>query len=96
MSDADFIKLCKSGDARKIEEAIMNGANVNAKDNEGWTALIWAAIRGHIEVVEVLLKHGADVNAKNNNGRTALFWARFFPFTDQKIANLLRKYGARE
>lgn len=34
----DFIELCKSGDAVKVEEAIMNGANVNAKDNDGMTA----------------------------------------------------------
>lgn len=30
MSDSDFLKLCNSADAEKIEEAIMNGADVNA------------------------------------------------------------------
>ena len=54
MSDNDFIELCKSGDAEKVEEAILNGANVNAKDDDGWTALMWAALGGHTETAEVL------------------------------------------
>ena len=29
---------------------------------EGWTAFILAAIRGHLEVVELLLDKGANVN----------------------------------
>lgn len=59
ISDRDFLKLCKSGDAPKVEEAIMNGANVNAKDNDGWTALFWALYRGHTEVANILRKYGA-------------------------------------
>ena len=83
MSDKDFLKLCDSGDAKKIEEAIMNGANVNAKYSEGYglgyipgyTALMLAARNGDTRTAELLLKNGADVNAKDNEGRTALIWA---------------------
>ncbi len=42
MSDWDFFQLCMSGDARKVEEAIKNGANVNARGNDERTALMWA------------------------------------------------------
>lgn len=93
MSDAEFIELCKSGDVRKVEEAIINGANVNAKYNDGWTALMWAAKRGHTETAELLLKHGADVNAKENKGWTALMFAAWNGYTE--TAELLRRYGAR-
>ncbi|MBQ3763698.1 MAG: ankyrin repeat domain-containing protein, partial [Synergistaceae bacterium] len=75
MSDDDFLVLCESGDVTKVAEAIMNGSNVNAKNNDGWTALMLAALNGHADVAEVLLKHGADVNAKNIFGRTALILA---------------------
>lgn len=93
MSDSDFLDLCKFGDANKVEEAIMNGANVNAKDNYGWTVLIWAAMGGKTETAELLLKHGADVNAKDNSGWTPLRWAGNHGNTG--IADLLRKYGAK-
>ena len=79
MSDEVFVARCKFGDAfgdaKEIEEAILNAANVNAKDNVGRTALMSAAEHGHIEIAELLLKHGADVNAKANKGITALMSA---------------------
>ena len=51
-------------------------ADVNARDIENWTALIWASInKGHPDVVKVLLEHGADVNAVNNDGAGALMLA---------------------
>lgn len=50
-------------------------ANVNAKDKDGTTALMAAAVRGHKEVLESLIKHTADVNAQNSDGHTALFFA---------------------
>ncbi len=40
MSDSDFIKLCASGSAQQVADAIKNGANVNAKSKENkiaWT-----------------------------------------------------------
>ena len=41
-------------------------ADVNAKDNEGRTALMAASNYGHTEIVSMLLEMGADVNAKDN------------------------------
>jgi ankyrin repeat protein len=37
-------------------------ANINAKDNAGWTALILAAQNGHSKTVTKLLDQGADIN----------------------------------
>ena len=77
MSDAEFIELCKSGTAQQVAEAIKAGADVNAKDNDGWTALMFAAVLNkNPEVITALIKAGADINAKANGGETALDFAK--------------------
>ena len=48
------------------------GADVNAMDEYGYTALICAAKDGHTEIVQLLIDAGADVNVRNNIGCTAL------------------------
>ena len=94
ISDKDFLYLCMSGDARKVEEAIINGANVNAKGHNGDTALMQAARYGYVKVAELLLKYGADINAKANNGVTALECAK--SNYHRKVAQLLRDHGVEE
>jgi ankyrin repeat protein len=65
------------GNREFVKALLANGAEVNAKDNYGYTALMAAAAsrRGHPEVVEALLAKGAEVNVKNEDGRTALMSA---------------------
>ena len=94
MSDSKFLELCKSSDTKKLKEAILNGTNVNAKDNDGCTALMKATTMGYIETAELLLKHGANINAKDIHYYTALTWAEFYGRTE--TADLLRKYGGAE
>jgi ankyrin repeat protein len=68
------------------------GADVNAKDRSGKTALISAAEMGQQELVELLVAKGADVNVTDKQGRTALTVARRFP----DVADFLREKGATE
>ena len=68
------------------------GADVNAKDLVGNTALSEASYGGHTEIVAMLLEKGADVNAKNNDGDTALILASEEGHTE--IVKLLIRKGA--
>lgn len=58
-----------------VEFLLNKGADVNAADDEGWTALILAALRGKIDAVKILIDHGANIDAKNIKGVTSLMWA---------------------
>ena len=51
---------------------IAAGADVNAKDNLGWTPLIRAAVGGNAEGTRALLAAGADKSVTDFFGRTAL------------------------
>jgi ankyrin repeat protein len=74
------------------------GADVNARDHEGNTALHNAAARGDIEVILYLVSRGADVRAVNREGQTTADMAngpvqRTQPYPE--AVELLVKLGAK-
>ncbi len=60
-----------------IATLLKAGADIEARDNDGRTALMWAA--GHnpnSEVIMALLKAGANANAKDSKEKTAFDYAK--------------------
>ena len=77
----------------KTTFALAAGTDVNAKDEEGWTALVYAIVKDREKIVELLIANGADVNAKMSKGWTPLNIA--IEFEHSEIADLLRKHGGK-
>jgi len=75
---------------KQIEE---NGADVNARDMNGNTALIFAAELNNAKAVQVLLEHGANPNIANFQGVTPLLYA--CARGQVEISEMLLDYGAR-
>ncbi len=48
------------------------GADINARNGDGNTALHAAAFLGRADAVELLLEHGVDANIRNNQGGSAI------------------------
>ncbi len=70
-----------------METLLENGADANAIQSGGWSALHEAAGRGEIEMVRMLLRHGARKDAKNDEGTTPRTLAEEKGYSD--VANLL-------
>ena len=78
-----LLKAAVKGDALETEALLQAGADVDAISNSGQTALMYAVMRNHIEVVDLLLDAGADVNAKiKSSGATALMYATMHGYTE--------------
>lgn len=61
---------------------LANGADVNAKDEEGKTSLQRAASSGSLEVVKYLVENGANVNERDKHSSTAVLAATFDGFAE--------------
>lgn len=57
-----------------VQDLVEAGADVNARDSFGRSALYAAAVAGHVDVVTFLCHAGADAGVRDEDGRTA-FWA---------------------
>lgn len=77
MKEVDLALLNASGigDLDGVRLALEKGADVNAKDSLGRTALMLACQQGLLDVARALVEAGADVNARDAHGRTPLMYA---------------------
>jgi len=65
----------RTGNVQKVRTWLAKGADVNAKDEKGRTALHIAVKWSHTDLVKLLINNGADVNATNKLGDTSLIEA---------------------
>ena len=98
LAQKSFWILCCDGSSEDVKCAIQAGANVNAKNYVGMTALMCAAMNTMnntadvVNVVNALIQAGADINAKNYFGMTALMLAARYNTAD--VVNALIQAGA--
>lgn len=59
-----------SGNIDQVKSLISQGADVNAKNEQGQTLLHLACQRGNTETAKLLINGGANLNAKNDRGQT--------------------------
>lgn len=75
----ELIHAARAGDMSKVNSCLAKGADVNAKDSVGMTALGCASKSGHLSTVEALVAGGADINTHYDPfGASALITAAYF------------------
>ena len=90
--DADWERAIRSGDVETTRALLRSGADVDARDRYGQTALMLAAHEGRGDVVEVLLEAGADVDVTAKYNLSALMLA--IVAGHASVARLLVRAGA--
>jgi ankyrin repeat protein len=71
----DLFHAIHAGDLAAARAELAKGANVNARDEEGSTPLMYCALySSDAACLRLLLDHGANPNAVNAFGATALIW----------------------
>jgi ankyrin repeat protein len=104
--NADLLKAAEVGKTDVVQALIAKGADIDARGEDDWTALVGAARWGHTATVKALLEAGANVNAKSTmveeglfssssvEDVTALTYVKENSHTE--IVQLLKKAGAKE
>ncbi len=73
----EYTSVLRSGDVRRLRNALDNGSPVNARDARGNTPLMLAAVYAESSCVKLLLDRGAEVNVANAARATPLMRAAF-------------------
>jgi serine/threonine-protein phosphatase 6 regulatory ankyrin repeat subunit B len=83
LKEASLLLAASEGRASEVDRLLSqpNPPRLDARDEEGRTALMRACEGGHLDVVDVLFRHTkkadrrAAASAKDHRGRTPLMWA---------------------
>lgn len=75
-----LMRACCNGMDDIVETLIKFGADVNAVDKDGNTALLYSVVCKYVpenilDIFQLLIQAGADINHKDSDGRSALFAA---------------------
>lgn len=78
-----------------VELLVSAGADLDARDSAGDTALARAARSGHEEIVRLLISNGADVNLLLYSGKTKTALDRALSAGESETAAIIREHGGK-
>src|SRR5436190_1180810 len=80
-------------DIERVRQLLAEGADINARDEDGATPLHYAGAESATEIVRLLLEAGADLSLVDRQGQTAEDWANCTYRGDFKALILLMGLG---
>ncbi len=92
-----LMKAAKAGNDWDVDILLKSGADVNMRDKDGWTALMYAArYQNNLNVVNRLIEGGCLIREKNKFGVSPLLMAAYYSQNPDIIACLLKNRSASE
>lgn len=90
----NLMKASKSGNLWLVKSLVKSGADINLRDKEGWTALMYALrYQNNLEVVNFLTENGAILNDKNNLGISTLAITSMWTENPEILKKVLKAYS---
>ncbi|MBI5423270.1 MAG: ankyrin repeat domain-containing protein [Opitutae bacterium] len=89
---ARLLEAALHGNLQEIRRAVQDGAEINARNANGDTALSLVAKLSYYNVVRFLVEQGAEVNVANHDRITPLHWG--VEYNNVRIVKLLLEKGA--
>lgn len=92
MGNTPLMIAAREGNLADVNASLI-GANLNQRNSDLWTALMFAAESEHqnrVAIIKALLNAGADYSAQNRNNQTALDIARIIDHND--VVHAIRLY----
>jgi ankyrin repeat protein len=83
-----------AGNLDRVRSMVTSGSDVDAKEESGYTGLMWAAMKGRYDIAEFLVTHGANPNIQDEKGTTALHIAATASVSQVEIVKLLLSHKA--
>lgn len=88
-----LMNAAKTGNNWAIDSLLKSGADVTAKDKEGWTALMYAIrYQSNIEIINTLINHGSKIKDTNNYGTSVLQFAATYSENPEILKKVLSYY----
>jgi ankyrin repeat protein len=87
-----LVEAVQNDDGATVAAVLKKHVDVNARENDGSTALAWASVRCNLQIATLLLKAGANPNLTNEQGIGPLYLA--IANGSPAIVELLLRKGA--
>ncbi|MBP5251039.1 MAG: ankyrin repeat domain-containing protein [Treponema sp.] len=92
-----LMKAAKAGNDWDVQNLISSGADVNLRDKDGWSALMYAVrYQNSINLVNNLIDNGAHIRVRNRYNATPLLLASDYSQNPKIIERLLKDRNAGE
>jgi len=92
-----LMKAAKAGNYKEMQKLIESGANVKKRDNDGWSALMYAVrYQKNMNCIEILVDKGAPVRIRNKYNTTPLLLAAEYSENPKVLEFMLKDRSASE
>ncbi|MBT7041496.1 MAG: ankyrin repeat domain-containing protein, partial [Bacteroidetes bacterium] len=91
-SQESFHDLVNNGEKEKVIALLNEGVDVDLRDEDSLTALMFACVNADYELADLLIKKGAEINTIDGEGNEVIFYA--IDSEDIDVVSLIISNGA--